>query len=56
MFFDAEGDLSNSKRIHDFSGFGFQTDNTDFKNKVAHIQGEFSLNFLIIPFNLLSIS
>lgn len=46
FLFDAEGVWSNRKRMHDFAGFGFQTDSNAFKNKVAHIKVEFSLNDL----------
>lgn len=56
FLFDTEGDWSNKKRICDFSGFHFQTNSTDLKNKVDKIQNDFPLNDLITICNLLCIS
>lgn len=48
-----EGDWSKRKTIRYITGFGFQTNSTSLKIKVAHIQAQFYLNDLIIVCNCL---
>lgn len=56
FLFNVEGNRSNRKRTLEFSGFDFQTDSTDFENKISEIQSEFSVNDVITHYNLLGIS
>lgn len=53
FFFYADGERSKKNRIHDFSGFDFKTDCTQFEVKMEQTLTEFSLNDFVTLCNLL---
>lgn len=52
FLFDSECDRSNRQKSREFAGINFQTDSSEFKQKVDRIQAEISLNELITSCNL----
>ncbi|CAL1272136.1 unnamed protein product [Larinioides sclopetarius] len=56
LLFDHDGDRQNRNRIREFSGFDFQPNDKDFKEKAKQLEEKFSLNELITISNVLLIN
>ncbi|CAL1286258.1 unnamed protein product, partial [Larinioides sclopetarius] len=56
LLFDHDGDRQNRNRIREFSGFDFQPNDKDFKDKAKQLEEKFSLNELITISNVLLIN
>ena len=56
LIFEDNFDRNSRKKIRKFSGFNFEPDSKELKNKIAKTKDEFSLNQLITIANMLQIS